>query len=101
MLQIDYWKEQAGLPPHKREYVDLEEIADSKQNGALPACLGQGMCSQCLTFECPGLPSWLPHLPCRPRRRLGVSRAVKAAAAAALRTVLCEMSSLAALAPWP
>lgn len=32
--QIDYWKEQAGLPPHKRDYVDLEEIADSKQNGA-------------------------------------------------------------------
>jgi hypothetical protein len=24
--QIDYWKEQAGLPPHKREYVDLEEV---------------------------------------------------------------------------
>lgn len=24
--QIDYWKEQAGLPPHKRDYVDLEEI---------------------------------------------------------------------------
>ena len=23
---IDYWKEQAGLPPHKRDYVDLEEI---------------------------------------------------------------------------
>lgn len=33
-LQIDYWKEQAGLPPHKRDYVDLEEIVDSKQNGA-------------------------------------------------------------------
>lgn len=31
--QIDYWKEQAGLPPHKRDYVDLEEIADGKQNG--------------------------------------------------------------------
>lgn len=31
--QIDYWKEQAGLPPHKRDYVDLEEIADAKQNG--------------------------------------------------------------------
>ena len=25
--QVDYWKEQAGLPPHKRDYVDLEEIA--------------------------------------------------------------------------
>jgi hypothetical protein len=25
--QIDHWKEQAGLPPHKREYVDLEEVA--------------------------------------------------------------------------
>jgi len=24
--QIDHWKEQAGLPPHKRDYVDLEEI---------------------------------------------------------------------------
>ncbi|KAI3437601.1 hypothetical protein D9Q98_000054 [Chlorella vulgaris] len=31
--QIDHWKEQAGLPPHKREYVDLEEVADHKQNG--------------------------------------------------------------------
>ncbi|EFN56078.1 hypothetical protein CHLNCDRAFT_145586 [Chlorella variabilis] len=31
--QVDYWKEQAGLPPHKRDYVDLEEIADQKQNG--------------------------------------------------------------------
>ncbi|KAL4428851.1 hypothetical protein ABPG77_005289 [Micractinium sp. CCAP 211/92] len=30
--QIDYWKEQAGLPPHKRDYVDLEEIQDQKQN---------------------------------------------------------------------
>ncbi|PSC75171.1 kinesin-like calmodulin-binding isoform X1 [Micractinium conductrix] len=30
---IDYWKEQAGLPPHKRDYVDLEEIQDQKQNG--------------------------------------------------------------------
>ncbi len=24
--QIDYWKEQAGLPPHKRDYVDLEDV---------------------------------------------------------------------------
>lgn len=30
--QVDYWKEQAGLPPHKRDYVDLEEIGDQKQN---------------------------------------------------------------------
>lgn len=31
--QVDYWKEQAGLPPHKRDYVDLEEIQDAQQNG--------------------------------------------------------------------
>jgi hypothetical protein len=29
--QVDFWKEQAGLPPHKREYVDLIEIMDEKQ----------------------------------------------------------------------
>ena len=23
---IDHWKEQAGLPPHKRDYVDMEDI---------------------------------------------------------------------------
>lgn len=31
--QIDYWKEQAGLPAHKRDYVDLVDIDDAKQNG--------------------------------------------------------------------
>lgn len=31
--QIDYWKEQAGLPAHKRDYVDLVDIQDAKQNG--------------------------------------------------------------------
>lgn len=31
--QIDYWKEQAGLPPHKREWIDLVEIEDRVQNG--------------------------------------------------------------------
>lgn len=31
--KIDYWKEQAGLPVHKREYVDLIEIQDVQQNG--------------------------------------------------------------------
>jgi hypothetical protein len=30
--QIDYWKDQAGLPAHKRDYVDLENI-----KGAPPA----------------------------------------------------------------
>lgn len=29
----DYWKEQAGLPPHRRDYVDLEDIKDEQQNG--------------------------------------------------------------------
>ncbi len=33
--QIDYWKEQAGLPPNKRDYVDLVEIEDRKQTGAM------------------------------------------------------------------
>lgn len=32
--QIDYWKEQAGLPAHKRDYVDLVEITDEKQVGS-------------------------------------------------------------------
>ena len=31
--KIDYWKEQAGLPPGKRDYVDLVDIADAQQNG--------------------------------------------------------------------
>ena len=31
--KIDYWKEQAGLPVHKRDYVDLMEIEDKQQNG--------------------------------------------------------------------
>jgi hypothetical protein len=30
---IDYWKEQAGLPAHKREYVDLMDVKDMRQNG--------------------------------------------------------------------
>lgn len=31
--QIDYWKDQAALPPSRREYVDLVEIMDQKQSG--------------------------------------------------------------------
>ena len=31
--KIDYWKEQAGLPVHAREFVDLIEITNSQQNG--------------------------------------------------------------------
>lgn len=31
--KIDYWKEQAGLPLHMREYVDLVDIEDRQQNG--------------------------------------------------------------------
>ena len=31
--KIDYWKEQSGLPVHKRDYVDLIEIEDKQQNG--------------------------------------------------------------------
>lgn len=31
--KIDYWKEQAGLPVHKRDYVDLIDIADEVQTG--------------------------------------------------------------------
>lgn len=41
--QIDYWKEQAGLPAHKRDYVDLVDIQDAKQacrQGACWAALG-------------------------------------------------------------
>ena len=30
---IDHWKEQAGLPPHKREYVDLEDIRGEWRGG--------------------------------------------------------------------
>lgn len=33
LLQVDYWKEQAGLPAHKRDYIDLENIKDERQNG--------------------------------------------------------------------
>ena len=28
--QCDYWKEQAGLSPEQRTYVDLEEITDER-----------------------------------------------------------------------
>ncbi len=28
--QLEYWKEQAGLTPEQRQYVDLEEIADER-----------------------------------------------------------------------
>ena len=31
--KIDYWKDQAGLPVHKRDYVDLIEIDNTVQNG--------------------------------------------------------------------
>ena len=31
--QVAHWKEQAGLPPHLREFVDLVDIEDRKQNG--------------------------------------------------------------------
>ena len=27
---VDYWKEQAGLPPQARDYVDLEDIVDER-----------------------------------------------------------------------
>lgn len=33
--KLDYWKEQAGLPAHKRDYIDLVEIADEQQNGEI------------------------------------------------------------------
>ena len=77
--QIDYWKEQAGLPPHKRDYVDLEEIVDAKQNGAggLPGegrgCAGSGS-RRCAT--CAPRRYSTQRCPFRPRRsgcRLGVS----------------------------
>lgn len=32
--QIDYWKEQAGLPPAQRALVDLQPIEDQRQSGA-------------------------------------------------------------------
>ena len=28
--QLEYWKEQAGLTPEQRRYVDLEDIADER-----------------------------------------------------------------------
>ena len=28
--QLEYWKEQAGLSPEQRQYVDLEEITDER-----------------------------------------------------------------------
>jgi hypothetical protein len=31
--KIDHWKEQAGLPVHLREFVDLIEIDNVQQNG--------------------------------------------------------------------
>lgn len=31
--QIEYWKEQAGLAPHARDFVDLMDVADAKQSG--------------------------------------------------------------------
>ena len=31
---IEYWKEQAGLPPHARDYVELIDVEDSVQNGS-------------------------------------------------------------------
>jgi hypothetical protein len=30
---IEYWKEQAGLAPHARDYVDLMQIEDARQLG--------------------------------------------------------------------
>lgn len=31
--KIDYWKEQAGIPPARRDYVDLVDIDNTQQNG--------------------------------------------------------------------
>ena len=31
--KIDYWKDQAGLPLDKRDYVDLVDIDNVQQNG--------------------------------------------------------------------
>jgi len=31
--QVEYWKEQAGLPPHARDWVDLVDVADARQLG--------------------------------------------------------------------
>lgn len=28
--QLEYWKEQAGLSPEQRKYVDLEDITDER-----------------------------------------------------------------------
>lgn len=28
--QIDYWKEQAGLSPEQRDFVDMRDITDSR-----------------------------------------------------------------------
>jgi hypothetical protein len=32
-LQVDYWKDQAGLPADKRDFIDLVDIQDKKQIG--------------------------------------------------------------------
>ena len=29
--QLEYWKEQAGLSPEQRAYVDLEDISEERQ----------------------------------------------------------------------
>lgn len=58
--QIDYWKEQAGLPPHKRDYVDLEEIADSKQNGARADVATRGTARAAVLGSRGGVRCWCP-----------------------------------------
>lgn len=32
--QVEYWKEQAGLAPAQRDFVDLLEIADTRPAGS-------------------------------------------------------------------
>ena len=46
--QIDHWKEQAGLPPHKRDYVDLEEIQGGWVGVACVQGCGGGWAGGCL-----------------------------------------------------
>ena len=31
--RIEYWKEQAGLAPHARDFVELMDVEDNVQNG--------------------------------------------------------------------
>ena len=51
---VDHWKEQAGLPPHAREWGDLVDIEDGPQGEGQGAgewgwaCMGEGVEWECM-----------------------------------------------------